>query len=156
MHILITLTNLVFICLTPITSHHQVNEESLETGWYHSNSDETGERRIFKYLNEEIYVNPTPIVTVSNFDRLEINETSWAKGEYILTIWLDKDGTEKWSGATELAMNARTNLVFILDNEIVSAPMVIAKMTNGATAITRKDLSKEDLEEIRQSLINKK
>lgn len=133
-----------------------MNDKPLMTGWYHSNSDRTGELRIFEYINDSIYVNPTPIVTFSSFDRLEISEASWSKGEYMLTIWLDEEGIKKWGEATEMAMSTRTDLVFILDNEIVSTARVMAKMTNGATSIYRADLSKEDLEEIKQMLSSSK
>lgn len=152
MQTLIILTNLVILGFNTNQTYYSPDQETLETGWYHSTSDGTGELRVFEYLNDSMYVNPTPIVTVANFDRLEINEASWAKGEYILTIWLDMEGTKRWADATELAMNTRTNLVFILENEIINAPLAIAKMTNGATGITRKDLSKKDLEEIKKKL----
>ncbi|MBL3659097.1 SecDF P1 head subdomain-containing protein [Fulvivirga sediminis] len=152
MQIILILVGVLLIDLNNNLTDCSADQVVLETGWYHSNSDRNGEMRVFEYLNETMYVNPTPIVTVENFERLEINETSWAKGEFMLAIWLDKEGTKKWSDATEFAMNNRTNLVFILDNKIINAPMVFAKMTNGATAITRKDLSKKDLEEIKGKL----
>jgi preprotein translocase subunit SecD len=69
-----------------------------------------------------------------------------------LSIRLDKSGTDFWAIATEKAINRR--LAFIINDKLVHAPIVNAKITSGLTALNRSEYSEKGTEEFKE-LIDK-
>lgn len=129
----------------------QCDQKELKTGWYQVDM-KSGVPRFDKFQRKVFMVDPLPIATVKNFKKMEVHESGWDEKSFMLTIWLDEAGTMKWSRATEKAEERQGNMICILDDEILCSPVVSTKITNGATAISREDLSQEDLLKIKEKL----
>jgi preprotein translocase subunit SecD len=67
---------------------------------------------------------------------------------------LDKDGTGKWSIATQNSIGLK--LAFVLDNRLLQVATVMSQITGGVTAINRSIYSKQDLENFKKIIENER
>jgi hypothetical protein len=128
--------------------------KTLADGWYHISVDSNQFRRIEEGTNSIYYIDPKPIVLPLNFEKSE--EFKNREGDEGIAIYFDAIGTEKWSEATKAADEAKTAensyLIFILDDKILTAQRVRSQITNGASVFWKTDLSKSNLDKIKQML----
>lgn len=134
-----------------ITKH---DSTILYTGWYYVVDTDNGYKRQLDKSNETYFIDRHPIVTASNFTKLEIYESNGNIKYFGLSIRLDKKGTESWSVATEKAIGKQ--LAFILDNRLLQVAKVNSQITGGVTAINRSDYSKTELENFKTVIESEK
>lgn len=128
--------------------------EEVETGFYFISKKESDVILKCDYQNKYYYIDPKPILKTANFKTIELRKETWPglKWTYSLIIWLDDKGGEKWEEATTRATNDRLEIVFILDNEIITVLGFFNPITNGAAAIFGEHLSKEILISIKEKI----
>ena len=127
----------------------------LYTGWYYIVDAENGIKRQLDKSDDTFFIDPKPIVVAKNFTTFEIYE-NYAGGQKNigLTMWLDKQGTESWSVATEKAIGKQ--LAFILDNRLLYVAKVNSQITAGVTALNRGNYSKSELENFKTIIESEK
>lgn len=123
----------------------------LQTGWYYISDKETDFKRQLDKSSETYYIDPNIIVSVQQFDKMEVSENNSQNEKFsMLTIRFDKEGTEAWSIATEKSIGGQ--LAMIINDKLVIAPRVNAQITGGISAINRTDYSIKELNEILTTL----
>lgn len=147
----------VFLALCASVSFAQENTKTLETGWYVVTDSTSGQRMQHPQRNQDLFVDPTPIVTKNNMRACEIQKVTWpAPGaKYELIMWLDEQGTKSWAVATKeasLTEKDTPDLAFILDDSVVCTLTVMRKISTGATAIWGEHLSKKELRRMMKRL----
>lgn len=137
-----------------VCQHQQHDEEAIETGFYFIDDEETDIKLKYAYRNQSYFVKPSPILKTSDFERIELREETWPglKWTHSLTIWLNDEGRDKWEKATTKAMKERSEIAFVLEDEIVTVLGVHMPMTNGVASIFGENLSKEALITIKEKL----
>jgi preprotein translocase subunit SecD len=123
----------------------------LATGWYYLSDTEPG-FKIKLDKSEEIYfVHPKPILVKEHFDKVEIFETDF-QGQYDdyigLSIKINKQYVDLWAEATGKSIGKRLGL--IIDNKLVNAPQVNARIEGGITALNRGVYTPKELEEFKK------
>ena len=116
----------------------------LSTGWYYIINKDNGYKRLLDKASEYYFIDPTPITTAKNFTQLRVYAAK-DRG-FGLLILLDETGTKAWSSATKKASRNYQKLGFILDNKLLYLAPVFSQITNGTTAVTRNDYTKDELE----------
>jgi|WetSurMetagenome_2_1015567.scaffolds.fasta_scaffold162026_2 hypothetical protein len=117
----------------------------LKTGWYFVTTKESGIQRKIQGMDEVIFIDPAPIVTVYNFKELEIYKSN--NNDFGLLIKLDTEGSKSWGIATKKTIGNR--IALIIDNELIFTPQVNAQITTGISALNRGDLSEEELKNLK-------
>ena len=127
----ILLTVLLFACRYSDTVNNQIknpnpqhhskddpnnsnNDSVLRTGWYLVSETRTGYKRILAQTNENYNINPEPIVTVKNFDKLTLFHE---KNCYALFTWLDKNGSKALNLTKQESKGKK--LAFILNDKLL-------------------------------------
>lgn len=127
----------------------------LYTGWYYVVDTPSNYKRQLDKSDETFYLDPKPIVTAKNFTEFEIYESSHNDKKYLgLTMWLDKEGTENWSYATQKAIMKK--LAFILDNRLLQVGTVMSQITGGVTALNRGNYTRQELEKFKTIIESEK
>jgi preprotein translocase subunit SecD len=125
-----------------------VNSDStLKTGWYYVD-DKAGLKRKLDKDTVWYFINPTPIVTAKNIDKMEIYESRY--GDVGLSMQLDNKGTDLWSEATDQATDGR--LAFILNDKLLYAPLIYSQISNGMTAINTGNHTRQELKKIKKEI----
>lgn len=122
-----------------------ISTSKLITGWYFVENSSKGITKIDSISNIAYSINPKPILLPTNFKRGE--EFANYQGYKGLSIYFDDIGTESWSIATEKATGSE--LVFILDDKIISINYVNSQITSGVCAFWYDKISKNDLDKIK-------
>jgi len=136
-------------CSTTKNLHYQ-NIEYLKTGWYFVNDGENGILRKLDNSTKRITVNPNPIITVENIEKLTIYETS--NGEFGMHIIINKQGIEKLNTASKKALKINPYLGLIIDNKLIYMPKVIDEIVDGYTALNRGDISERKLKKYKEKI----
>ena len=134
---------------------YQKNLENttLMTGWYYTSDTDSGFVRQMEKIDVYYKINPFPIVTAEDMTTFSIQENDDGNTYYLL-MGFGKRGTESWREATKNAIGK--NLVFIVNDKLLSAPYVNMEISNGVSVLHRNDYSKEEFEKIEQAIkINK-
>jgi hypothetical protein len=134
--------------------YNQILTDSiLVSGWYYIIETDNGIKRQLDKSEEFYFVDPKPILVKEHFDKIEIFETDF-KGQYPdyigLEIRINKEYANLWATATEKWIGKRLGL--IIDNKLVNAPQVNARIDGGMTSLNRDVYSKEELEEFKTKL----
>lgn len=112
---------------------------TLCTGWYYVSTDSTNFIRTLDKTNEKFFINPAPIVTSEHFDKCEIYETNDSKiaqeHQFALSIQIHRRYAFAWTDATTVNQGKRVAL--IINNKLVSTPMIVGKIDNGASSLDR-------------------
>lgn len=118
-----------------------MKEKKLCTGWYHvlEKDDENGFLRKHEGTGDVYSVNPCPVIIAKNIISTSVSgESPYPE----LDMQFDETGTQIWSNATKKAIGK--HLVFILDNVLISAPMVHNQIISGRSSVTGSAYSAED------------
>lgn len=134
--------------------YNQILKDSLlVSGWYYIIETNNGFKRQLDKSEEFYFVDPRPILVKEHFGKIELFETDF-KGQYSdyigLEIRINKKYVNLWAVATEKSIGKRLGL--IIDNKLVNAPQVNAKIEGGMTALNRDVYSREELEKFKTRL----
>lgn len=127
-----------------------LDNKNLANGWYETARTENDFKRVEKKTSTNYFINPRPLILPENFnkgDEFENNE-----GFKGLAVYFDDIGIEIWSKATD--ENTDSHLIFILDNEILTAQYVNSQITNGASVFWKNDLTENQWNEIKEMIKN--
>lgn len=127
-----------------------IADSILATGWYYLSETEPGFKMKLDKSEEFYFVDPKPILVKEHFDKVEIFETDF-QGQYDdyigLSIRINKKYIDLWADATGKSIGKRLGL--IIDNKLVNAPQVNARIEGGATALNREVYTSEELEKFK-------
>ena len=130
-----------------------IQDSTLATGWYYILETENGFKRQLDKTEEFYFIDPKPILVKEHFDKLEIFETNF-HGQYEnyvgLSIQIHKNYKDLWANATEKSMYKRLGLV--INNKLVNAPMVNARIENGMSSLNRIEYSRDELENFKKQI----
>ena len=119
----------------------------LPTGWYHVTDSVHGvEVKMYKTL-ESYYLDPTPIVTLDDFERILLDTIDAPR----ILFSLKADRIPAWAKATRESVGEK--LAFVLSNNVISAPIVQCELQSGSSTIGR-PYSLEELKRFKQELRN--
>jgi preprotein translocase subunit SecD len=154
---MLLLLSLCSLCLcgeisSPVPTDTQIHIDAIDStltdGWYYIVESETPFRRRPEKSDESYYLLPTPIVTAARFASVElVDGKEW---ERYLSIKLDAEGTIALSRATGSWLDRKVGLV--IDNRLVMAPVVRARIDGGAIAVTGAEYTREDLLELKRKI----
>lgn len=124
------------------------NENDLVTGCYYISETPNHLLRTLpdKTNPEQLYIMPTPIVTIGNFETVESKEEY---GSQVLTVRLNAPGKLAFASATEAMKGKR--LAVIIDNKLIMAPVVQDRIEGGSFNIAG-NFSKEEIEQLKALL----
>lgn len=148
--------NLSSIAQKDKTSSEAYNSKSdsiLATGWYYLTDQKTNYKRQLDKTSIHYFIDPNMIVSVKQFNKLEIIEGEYKEGKYpILIIRFDKKGKKRWSTATEKYVGGRLGL--IINDKLVYAPIVNSPINGGISNLDRPDYTIENIEQILEQIKN--
>jgi len=124
--------------------------KKLANGWYETTKSENDFKRIDQRTSTSYFINPKPLILPENFSKGDEFENY--EGHKGLTVYFDEIGMEIWSKATDA--NTGSHLIFILDNEILTAQYVNSQITNGASAFWQNDLTESDWNQVKGMIAN--
>ena len=128
-----------------------LQDSTLVTGWYYIIDMENGFGRQLDKSDEFYFIDPKPILVKEHFDKTEIFETDF-KGQYEdyigLSVRINKKYIDLWADATGKSIGKRLGL--IIDNKLVNAPQVNARIEGGMTALNRGVYTREELENFKK------
>ena len=123
-------------------------DSTLVTGWYYIVDNETGFKRQIDKMEEFYFIDPKPILVKEHFGKLEVYKTDFQGRHFALSILIRKEYKELWANAIEKSIGKRLGL--IVDNQLMTAPMVNMRIENGASSFMRKDYDRKKLETIKK------
>lgn len=127
------------------TEEANIADNRLANGWYATLVDENKFERINKETEDHYFINPKPLILPDNFSKgEEFENNSGSKG---FAVYFDQTGINAWSEAT--GDNEGSYVIFILDNEILTAQMVNSQITNGASAFWKNRLTENQWEKVK-------
>ncbi len=140
------MTELEFQNKTDSIQNENIVSGKLCNGWYQTSQTENEFKRFYVKDSISFFITPRPKVLTDNFSQSrEFENNQGIKG---LAIILDKIGAESWSETT--LNNIGSRLVFILDNIIITAPIVNAQITNGNTAFWKNETSSDEWKKLKE------
>ncbi|HXB41612.1 MAG TPA: hypothetical protein VNZ49_13815 [Bacteroidia bacterium] len=96
---------------------------------------------------DTVYVDKTPIITISDFDKIKLKKTNYS---YVLEIDLKRAAVEKFRIATAAWVHKK--MALIVEGEIVSAPTVNSEIANGKIWLTNGTYIKEEMNVMKEKL----
>lgn len=139
---------------TDYASYEQKNIESgkLSTGLYRQSLDSTAFVRILDGYDEEIYIDPCPIVAAADFEKLSIESPTFQNGEvhYQILVKLNSRGKERLKEISKTSTNRF--LPIVMNDTIISAPHLNLPLDGDIFTISLRN--SDSLEEY-QKLIDK-
>ncbi len=121
----------IFLCSLLITNNAFTQiDKKIKTGIY--SVSEKGIKFKHKESGKSYYINEQPICTIEHFKKVKIDFNSY--GQYALYFELDTIGTKIFFQATQKWLDKR--LAFIIDNELIYCPKVIAPIKGGKIIVT--------------------
>ncbi len=130
-----------------------IKDSILATGWYYIMDSNNGFERQLDKTDEIYFIDPKPILVKAYFDKIEISEVK-PQGQYEgylgLSIRINKKYSNIWAEATEKSIGKRLGL--IIDNKLVNAPLVNAKIEEGMSSLNRGIYDKGELESFKKQL----
>jgi hypothetical protein len=127
----------------------------LYTGWYYVSESSNGYKRQLNKQNEIYYINPKPILTAKDLTTFEIYESFFNnKKKLVLSMRLNKDGTEIWSNATLAAQGKK--LAFVVDNLLIDVETINSPITHDVTALTGGNYTRAELENFKRIIESEK
>ena len=127
-----------------------LDKKNLANGWYETTRTENDFKRVDKKTSTNYFINPKPLILPENFSKGEEFENY--EGIKGLAVYFDEIGIKIWSKATN--ENTDSYLIFILDNEILTAQYVNSQITNGASAFWKNDLTENQWNKIKGMIKN--
>ena len=130
-----------------------IKDSVLATGWYYIIEAETGFKRQLDKTEEFYFIDPKPILIKEQFDKLALFKTDFQgqSEDYIgLSIQIDKEYKDLWANATEKSIGKRLGLV--INDKLINAPMVNAKIETGMSSLNRKVYDRNELEDFKRQM----
>lgn len=130
-----------------IACEQNIRDSVLATGWYYVTEKGKGFERKLDKSDETFYLNPMPIAVQNNFSSVEIYETNFrgSRPDYAgLTIVLDDYGRKAFALATYNSYDQ--HLALVINNKLVTAPLVKTIVTDAFTFLRRGEYSLSDVE----------
>lgn len=124
------------------------NEMQLKTGFYYV-FEKSDSAVLIEGKRDTAFVSIAPILTVAEFNKTKIKKTKYG---YSLQIILSKTGKEMFSDATAKWINKK--IAFVINNQIVMAPVVKEKISTKKIIITETSFEKEELLDMKEKLDN--
>ena len=121
-----------------------IANKKLADGWYETSKSENEFKRIDKITSIIYFINPKPLILPQNFSKIEEFENY--QGFKGLSVYFDEIGIKVWSKAT--VGNIGSHLIFILDDDILTAQLVKSQITNGASAFWKNELTENQWKKI--------
>lgn len=117
---IVTLILFLFSCNTSESKKNIPHSDStLYTGFYFIKDTATSFKRQLIKTNDIYYIDPTPIVTAKNFDKVVMFHE---KDCYALFIWLDKKGSQLLDIAKQNCKGKK--FAIIVDNQLLRTQLV--------------------------------
>lgn len=109
-----------------------------------------------KYLFEELCLKQNPVIDISDYDSISIASTEINEDKlFTLNIKLSKSATKYFKEVTSINIGKR--LVLIINNEIVSAPIVKGTISSGLISIEDDEERIKELEkQLNEERLNNK
>ncbi len=130
-----------------------LEDSTFHSGWYLISTDEKGLKRKLDKTEEVYFIDPMPILVKGHFDKIEIFETDF-EGQYEdyvgLLIQVEEKYFDIWANATEKSIGKQMGL--IINDVLVSAPMVNARIEGGSTSLNRSVYNLKELEQFKLQL----
>lgn len=123
----------------------------LQTGWYFINEN-TGVKMKVDRNAKTYYVNPGPIVTAKNMEKVLVDYDHL--GRCVLNFKFDKEGTKEWSDATAKATGKQVG--FIFKGNLLCTPIVNSQITIGVASASHDLYSKSEMEIIKKEIDKEK
>lgn len=123
--------------------YQQILKDSvLVTGWYAVSDTPNGFRRQLDTTGQNYFIDPKPILVKAHFEKLTLKDNDFAQPDnfYIIMIEVYEQHNERWADATENAIGKRLGLV--INDQLVSAPMVNARIESGMSSMHGRDKTK--------------
>ena len=127
-----------------------LQDSTLATGWYYILENGDGFKRQLDKTGEFYFIDPKPIVVKEHFDKVFLYQPDFHKDGVALSMQIHKKYQELWADATEKSIGKR--LGFIVDDKLVSAPMVNMKIENGMSSLY--GYSRRELEGFKKNIIS--
>jgi preprotein translocase subunit SecD len=124
---------LLVALFTLMTLSSYTQEVVLKDGWYEIDRTQENILRIDSSTRELLSIKKNSVIEVSHFKSYKLSTD--LQGEDYVAVYFDTEGTEKWRKMTKNAIGFK--IVFILDNEIFSSPLVNAEITVGVCAFNK-------------------
>jgi len=121
-----------------------VQDSTLATGWYYILENENGFNRQLDRTEEFYFIDPNPILVKEHFGEVKI-EMNPQKVEFLSIQITHK---ELWADATEKSIGKRIG--FVIDNKLVYAPMVQARIEGGIVTLWGYD--RDEMEKFKKQL----
>ena len=145
-----TMTKEEFKTKLEATEKANITNNTLADGWYATLSTKNEFIRFDNKTLTQYFIDPKPIIIPANFSKGEEFENY--QGVKGLAIYFDSTGIDAWAKATY--DNVDSYLIFILDNEVLSAQLVNSQITNGASAFWKNDLTENQWKRIKSMIKN--
>ncbi|MBP1672221.1 MAG: hypothetical protein H6Q25_36 [Bacteroidetes bacterium] len=129
----------------------------LKTGWYMVTDDPTKgvpKEIIINGQNQTIYIDPFTQISVKDIEFIYLVKDPRVASRVNIMMYFNEIGTEKWSVLTEKSL--RKQLAFIINNVVVSNPMVQSQITNGISLFDGADYTPEEMFAIKRVLESQK
>jgi len=123
-----------------------MRDSVLATGWYYILESENGFSRQLEKSDAFYFIDPKPILVKEHFKVVKI-ETNFQGNDY-LSIQTYERYKNIWADATEKSIGKQ--LGFIIDNKLVYAPKVNARIESGMASLWAYD--KKELENFKKQL----
>lgn len=128
-----------------------LKDSILTSGWYYIVADNNGFKRQLDKSEESYFINPHPILVKECFDKVALYEShdfkTQSENQFGLSIQIKKNYEDLWADATEKSIGKRLGL--IIDNKLVNAPMVNARIEGGMSSLNRGVYNKGELEKFK-------
>ncbi len=129
----------------------------LKTGWYMVTDDLTKgapKEIIINGQNQTIYIDPFIQLSVKDIEVFYLVKDPRVASRVNIMMYFNEIGTEKWSVLTEKSI--RKQLAFVINNVVVSNPMVQSQITNGISLFDGADYTPEEMFAIKRILESQK
>jgi len=113
-----------------------LKDSTLATGWYYILENETGFKRQLYQTEKYYFIDPEPILVKDNFQKVKI-APDFHQERYFIAISTYKKYYDRWAEATEKSIGKQIG--FIVDDQLITAPMVNMKITDGQSSISGYD-----------------
>jgi hypothetical protein len=129
----------------------------LKTGWYMVTDDLTKgvpKEIIINGQNQTIYIDPFIQLSVKDIEVFYLVKDPRVASRVNIMMYFNEIGTEKWSVLTEKSI--RKQLAFVINNVVVSNPMVQSQITNGISLFDGADYTPKEMFALKRVLESQK
>ncbi len=144
----------------PVPAEFLGNEKDslyLKTGWYKVSDDKTNgipKKILINGQIQTIYIDPFPQLSVKDIEVFYLVKNPRDLSRLNIVMYFNSIGTEKWSYLTEKSIHKQ--LAFVINNVVVSNPMVQSHITHGVALFDGNDYTPEEIYAIKRLLETQK